>query len=589
MEFRFIAPKRPSLEDVLLHEVRARSLPADDLAWFVQAFVDEAKLTSSEENLLLFSSRSRWTAGEDLRELLQHWDRLLAELVQTWEKSHDLADLMLELMSPLWWTESATINVGIARAALAECKRRKLDLTVAASKETNTAEVRRLIALLDNEGLVDADMVVASSIPKLVELAGAKSLSNGNRRLNDHPELKRAAEPALFWLQNDPARFGRAFLPWLDGLEPTDRGRWSCAFCAGYSATSEQIRSPDAWNGDLARGTRSRAGDPSENLDDLREGRGQSLELLRAVFDRLDHWRQSTKTPMTWDEARAWMACYLMRSSRDAPEWFEAMRPQAGAIGLEQLGRMRPIVRERTEGPECCSPQGWSEHLSNCVQTAEEAGLWWEALERLLLLFRELRVPAVLSDLRYWYEHPTAKQGDSSSAPEQPPKYWSLIPRLIARTIHGAASHYDEADRSLTELRTRFAEFCVNRISSRKGSNAPAESDPYWRAAYIGALGELYCNPSGRAHQAIYTMILQRDSEEADVREIAKSVYDDLRHARQLPNQVSARMALFSAFVWLRQAHLITTAHCQPSGDLNVTLVQEVRRTTEPLTPQEVE
>lgn len=603
MEFKLIAPKRPSLDDVLLYEVRARGLPADDLVWFVQAFVEEAKLTASEETLLAFCSRSRWAQSDDLNELLQRWEQLLSRLVATWSASHDLADLMLDLISPLWYTgggetirspkagypDIPLIPQSIAQRAIAECKRRKLDLTAAASKETYTGEVRRLIALLDKEGLLDADKVVQSSLPRLLQLADAKSLINGQRFLHDLQDHQRAAELPLYWLRNDPERFGRVFLPWLDRVGPAERGKWACAFCAGFSAASAWVRTTSVWfENPPVRSPRFLRVAQDASVAHV-EAQRLSLELIQAVFDRLDHWRRTATAPMTWDEARAWMACYMMRSSADTHEWYESILPEAGAVALEQLGRMRPIVRNSTGSSGGSLPQGWSEHLSHCVQAAEEAGLWWEALERLLLLFRELRVPAVLSNLRYWYEHPEAKQGEGSPTPEQPPKYWSLIPRLIARTIHGAASHYSESDESLTELRTRFAEFCINRISSRKGSSQPAESDPYWRAAYIGALGELYCNPSGRGHQAIYTMILENKNEDSEVKEIAKAVYDDLRHARKLPNQISPRVALFSAFLWLRQAHLICTDGRQPSGDMSIILLQEVRRTTEPLTPQEVE
>lgn len=181
----------------------------------------------------------------------------------------------------------------------------------------------------------------------------------------------------------------------------------------------------------------------------------------------------------------------------------------------------------------------------------------WNALKILLINLAILEEPCVGIDLRYWDE-PNRRR---------PPEYpWRWIPDRIAGLIHSLEEEQSH-DLKLNSLRTSFAEFCLSRLKTKNNSHfmqeskSPIADDSFvepraiWREAYAKAVLELKTNPKGKGHHILYWV--SKNDPHDDVRKAAKSAYKVLRHSPRWPDDLSPRRALFGAFWWLRQAHLI--------------------------------
>jgi hypothetical protein len=599
MEFKLVRPRRPSVGEILLSDLRDHGLPVDKLQWLAELFTSDVG-PPTDEALLDLTDRYRRLGFEGRDAVVSRWRYLLQHLAESWTKRHDLADVMLALLGPYWTATGETIaphearpgslplfTPHIAEAALSRCKLWRIDLTDALSRQTNPEEAFNLITLLEREGLLDAELIAKQAVQKLLDVPTSASLLGWYPRESPFSLPAPVSDP-VYWVRNDPLRFAQVLASALREAAAGDRPRLACGFCAVFAAAHPWVHSHDLWLKDPpARMPR---------LQNLRESinRGpsrheeHSLTLLRTAFAEFDTARRESAGPLDWDMGRAWMACYWMRCAGDCKEWEEDIRPIAAELALEQIGRLRQSLKKHFQPNPAPMPARWVEQLRLCVAVAGEQGRWWDLLERLLLLFRHVGTPTVLSNLVYWREHsPRRADQTSITSPDALPVPWNIVPRLIARTIHQAATALSES--GLQELRERFAEFCIDRLSSGKDRGKPRETSEYWRAAYIGALGEMRVNPRGKGHQTLHAMVLERIEEDADVKAIAKPVYDDIRRSKALPDNVSERFALFAAFLWLRQAHYITTAHSQPTGELNVNLVKEVRRTTEPALDLDVE
>ena len=204
----------------------------------------------------------------------------------------------------------------------------------------------------------------------------------------------------------------------------------------------------------------------------------------------------------------------------------------------------------------------------------------WKRLKPLLLVFTEMTVPAITSDLRPWPEPDR----------DPPPHPYSKIPLWIEIAMY-PQNLQDEIKRDpyLQELREEFATFCLGRLKTKVKKAAGytdadfTEPRPLWRQGYVQALAALRVNPGGRAHRTVFWLF--KNDPDSTVRNLAKKVHRRIRHLdRKKPNLddgASPRRPLFEAFWWLRQAHLLTLGkEIDESGAMR-TRRKELHRTRE--------
>ena len=185
----------------------------------------------------------------------------------------------------------------------------------------------------------------------------------------------------------------------------------------------------------------------------------------------------------------------------------------------------------------------------------------WKCMKPLLLAFSTMEKQAVASDLRAWPE----------TGLDAPPYPFSLIPMWIATAMYPQNLRGElKRDPSLRDLRERFADFCLERLRSKKTGKSEAgvdkrdvgfvEARPVWRRCYVQALSALRVNPGGRAHRTLF-WLANNDPDES-VRKFARKAHKQVRHLDRSKSNLdvgaSSRRPLFEAFWWLRQAHLLT-------------------------------
>ena len=203
----------------------------------------------------------------------------------------------------------------------------------------------------------------------------------------------------------------------------------------------------------------------------------------------------------------------------------------------------------------------------------------WKRLKPLLLVFTQMKVQAVASDLRPW----------SELGREDPPKTYSKVALWIEIAMY-PQNLQDELSRDphLQELREEFAKFCLGRLKTRKNDiNADREEfvepRPIWRQCYVQALTVLRVNPGGRAHRTLF-WISKNDPDE-ECRKLAKRAHRQIRHIDQrkpnLERGASPRRPLFEAFWWFRQAHLLTLGKEIDEAGAMRTRRKELHRTRE--------
>lgn len=205
-----------------------------------------------------------------------------------------------------------------------------------------------------------------------------------------------------------------------------------------------------------------------------------------------------------------------------------------------------------------------------------DAEALWGVLRRLFLALREARHRGVPLDLRTWNEHePTF---------EKVPWPWSWVVDHIARVLELLLPRELDRDPELKELRRQVAKFFVERIKTREKARGDrpltnevfVEPDPTWRAAYVNAMRELHPNLGERGHHAL-TWSRDHDPDE-DVRIAAKSAAEVVRHSHGLPKNTSPRRAMFAAFWWLRQAHVMSLGEQVDAAGAQRTFRKEMRR-----------
>ena len=238
---------------------------------------------------------------------------------------------------------------------------------------------------------------------------------------------------------------------------------------------------------------------------------------------------------------------------------------------VRHLGLLRATLRDEpdsfenidaTEGP-------LSSFYEQVVQVLLCFAEPWKCLKPLLLVFSTMQKQAVACDLRAWPE----------SGLDAPPHPFCLIPTWIATAMYPQNLRGElQRDPDLLDLREMFAEFCLERLKSKKtrksGANRAVRSKagtekrddgfvedrPVWRRCYIQALSALRVNPGGRAHRTLF-WLANNDSDET-VRKFARKAHKQVRHLDRTKSNLdvgaSSRRPMFEAFWWLRQAHLLT-------------------------------
>ena len=105
------------------------------------------------------------------------------------------------------------------------------------------------------------------------------------------------------------------------------------------------------------------------------------------------------------------------------------------------------------------------------------------------------------------------------------------------------------------------------------------EPNADWRHCYVRAVRELRVNPGKRGHHTLHWSS-QHDPSPA-VREAARVAYHEISSYVKLEEGRSPRSAIFAAYWWLRQAHLLALG-IQPDADgAQRTRIKELRRTKE--------
>jgi hypothetical protein len=302
----------------------------------------------------------------------------------------------------------------------------------------------------------------------------------------------------------------------------------------------------------------------------------QTVELARRLFrvacDRLgDNVAEAPSIRRQTCLRCVWTLASLGRLTADMypPQFIEA-------AGLEMV-RLRKLC-ERANDPEAAAAFADAvDVLNGCSMVLFEKRPLWDAIRPFLLALRSLTVPAVAPDLRYWADDRT-RQND-----EQPPEPWREIPDIIGVLFQQWASHEQETDPALHDLRSRFAKFCLERLRSRERGGPPIEPCPFWRQGYIAAAVDLSINPGGRGHR-ILDHVQKHDPDE-QVRQEAHRAYLVLRRGPKL-GQASPRTGFFHAFWQLRKAHMLSLGQEIHGGAAESTRDREIRRTTVSLTDE---
>ena len=257
------------------------------------------------------------------------------------------------------------------------------------------------------------------------------------------------------------------------------------------------------------------------------------------------------------------------------------LRTRLVESAAKHIGFLRKVLRETPK------------HFADKDSTGEVADFYheaflvlcifappWKRLKPLLLVFTEMTVPAIASDLRPWPEPDR----------EPPPHPYNEIPRWIEIAMY-PQNLQDELKREpyLQGLREEFATFCLGRLKTKVKKQTDYTDDdfteprPLWRQGYVQALAALRVNPGGRAHRTVFWLI-DNDPDET-VRILAKKAHKRIRHLDRkksnLDEGASPRRPLFEAFWWLRQAHLLTLGEEIDESGAMRTRRKELHRTRE--------
>ena len=246
-------------------------------------------------------------------------------------------------------------------------------------------------------------------------------------------------------------------------------------------------------------------------------------------------------------------------------------------VATRLLGQsLRPLASAADEAAACEELRTRRRLYESALDALAKVADLWSALKQVVLCFRALPARSVSSDLRSWPE----------PGREDVPEPWSWLPEQAARILHVNFGVEQRRDPALSGLREQFAVYCLSRLQTREKSTTSEESigneglrepSPVWREHYIRALRELRVNPRGRGHRTL-DFVRRRDPSPS-VREVAERAYEELRHDRALEAGRSPRSAVFAAWWFLRQGHVLHLGGTIDASGAQRTRRRELRRT----------
>lgn len=242
-------------------------------------------------------------------------------------------------------------------------------------------------------------------------------------------------------------------------------------------------------------------------------------------------------------------------------------------LALAEWGRVRSWLRSESAADQLEREQDYLHAGAFFVLRSDSSSLW-DVLRRMLLAFRELPQRSIPLDVRTWDEHGL----------DRLPQPWGWLPTQISNVLELLLGRELERDVGLAELRRDFARFCSDRLKTKKKIrndeavtvDALVEPDENWRIGYIHAVRELHAQLGERGHHVL-GWSARHDPSEA-VRHEAKKVHNAVRRSHGLPADASPRRAVFSAFWWLRQAHVLAHGDKLERDGVLRTLRKEMRR-----------
>ncbi len=338
-----------------------------------------------------------------------------------------------------------------------------------------------------------------------------------------------------------------------------------------------------------------------ERADDASAG-PIALNLVRLLVNRLEHPtatdRDHVPEPSPIDVLR-WVT-HIRRRLETRPDdlalmasLWEIMRGDltfelAESVELElaelttrELSRFRKRVGSSADAAQV-PWTGEAQHFASAIRALQVVAGHWRAVKATLLLLRSLPLPAVGPDLRHWHEAPDGPDGEAG-----PPVAWRWVPEMAVSFTFEWARTTRGRDPALVEIRTEFAEFCVERLKSRLRDKAarPAsnddmvEPDPTWRRGYVQALRSLRLDPGGRGHRTLH-WLRANDPDEA-VRAEAGVLYGEMIGRVTLPPGTSPLRSIMAAHLWLRWAHRLALRLPVDEAGMHRTRQKEIRRTKE--------
>jgi hypothetical protein len=341
-----------------------------------------------------------------------------------------------------------------------------------------------------------------------------------------------------------------------DDLELSESARGLVSYVESFISQSRGVVGPKA----VARSETPWAKALEPLLGLIRERRERNRNEGQLAFA---HWQAAI------------LCCELDSGALD-----KAHRSSLGREATECLGRLRLAVRQapNTGFSDAELTKEWNRGVRAAILLRRTLG-GWQAAKALMLLLRSVAFPVVTIDLDYALGSTPERTDESFGRP-----HWQegmKLPNQIALALGGSLQ--DELDPVQTELRTRFAEFCLQRLRS-KSSHVEDEAarpevnepDPIWRYGYVRAIRELRVNPYGRGHRTLY-WTMEHDPDEK-VRFAAKEAYHEIRQNVALQEGRSPKASLFAAFWWLRQAHRLSLGLPVDGPAAQRTRAKELRR-----------
>lgn len=318
--------------------------------------------------------------------------------------------------------------------------------------------------------------------------------------------------------------------------------------------------------------------EPIENLGELARGIGIALSigvpglppLALDVLTRLLCRRRRLEGRA--DDQLLTSLCW--RFAADLGEAAAAALPDdyvdLSKLAFEALGRMRTLFLGEGAAKAFGDARDYLQAaMLFALETQPNASVW-DVLRRLLLALRALPVQSVPDNL--W--------AGPESGPELMPNPWWWVPERVNWLFGRYLKRELVLDPELKKLRVELAQFCLDRLKSKKSEPGMplemVEPDPQWREAYVYAARELHAALGARGHRVLVWS--KANDPEPRVREAADLAEDVVRREQSLPDNKSPRRVMLAAFWWLRQAHVLALGGSVDKAGAQETFQKEVRR-----------